>query len=68
MSVQRPNLGCRILVQQNLGKLVNAIVMELDDWLLDVKIRSAQLLCVLVFNAEQDVTMHVEKFLPAMYR
>ncbi|XP_015588991.1 dynein assembly factor 5, axonemal [Cephus cinctus] len=67
-NVSRPNLGCRVIAQQNLCKLVNGINSELGDWLVDIRIRSAQLLCVLVLNVEQDVTQHIEKLLPAMYR
>lgn len=64
----RPNLGCRTIAQQNLCKLIGGIAVELGDWMADIRVRSAQLLCVLVLNVEQDVTQHIEKILPAMYR
>ncbi|XP_011313706.1 dynein assembly factor 5, axonemal isoform X2 [Fopius arisanus] len=66
--IERPNLGCRIIVQQNLSKLITGICNELDDWLADIRVRSAQLLAVLVLNAEQDTIQHIEKLLPAMYK
>ncbi|XP_067209583.1 dynein axonemal assembly factor 5 [Linepithema humile] len=66
--IPRPNLGCREIAQQNLSKLVNGISTELGDWLPDIRVRSAQLLCVLILNVEQNVTQHIEKLLPPMYR
>lgn len=61
-------MGCRIIVQQNIGRLVGGISKELNDWLADIRVRSAQLLAVLVLNAEEDITQHISKLLPAMYR
>ncbi|XP_015188867.1 PREDICTED: dynein assembly factor 5, axonemal isoform X2 [Polistes dominula] len=67
-NITRPNLGCRTIVQENLCKLVNGITRELDDWMADIRLRSAQLLSVLILNAEEYVTQHIEKLLPAIYR
>ncbi|XP_012266719.2 dynein axonemal assembly factor 5 [Athalia rosae] len=67
-NIARPNLGCRTIAQQNLSKLIGGIGKELGDWMADIRVRSAQLLCVLVLNVEQDVTQHIEKILPPMYR
>ena len=66
--MRRPNLGCQAIAQQNLCKLVGGIARELGDWLPDIRVRSAQLLCVLVLNVEHSVTQHIEKLLPSMYR
>ncbi|KAL0105465.1 hypothetical protein PUN28_016852 [Cardiocondyla obscurior] len=66
--ISRPNLGCRVIAQQNLCKLINGISVELGDWLPDIRVRSAQLLCVLILNVEENVTQHIEKLLPPMYR
>ncbi|XP_057321570.1 dynein axonemal assembly factor 5 [Microplitis mediator] len=67
-NIKRPNLGCRLIVQRNIGKLVGGIVRELGDWKADIRVRSAQLLAVLTLNAEEDITQHIEKLLPGMYR
>ncbi|XP_033213240.1 dynein assembly factor 5, axonemal [Belonocnema kinseyi] len=67
-NINRPNLGCRVIVQQNLCKLIGGIGTELGDWLADIRVRSAQLLCVLVLNAEEHVTQYIEKLLPPMCR
>lgn len=57
-----------MITQQNLSKLINGISLELGDWLPDIRVRSAQLLCVLILNVEEDVIQHIEKLLPPMYR
>lgn len=45
-----------------------AIVVELEDWKMDVRVKSAQLMCVTVQHAENLITQHLEKTLPALYR
>ncbi|KYN03559.1 PREDICTED: dynein assembly factor 5, axonemal [Cyphomyrmex costatus] len=68
LEISRPNLGCRVIAQQNFCKLINGISAELGDWLPDIRMRSAQLLSTLILNVEEDVTQHIEKLLPPMYR
>ncbi|KAL1497905.1 hypothetical protein ABEB36_008787 [Hypothenemus hampei] len=65
--VDRPNLGCRVLVQRNISKLTQAISNELSSWQEDVRVRCAQLLCTLVLHAEESITMHLQAILPSMY-
>lgn len=65
---RRPNLGCRNLVQRELSKYLPAIATELDDWKDDVRVKSAQLMCVTVQHAESTITQHLERTLPALYR
>ncbi|XP_076657670.1 dynein axonemal assembly factor 5-like [Halictus rubicundus] len=67
-SIVRPNLGCRVIAQQTFNKLINGISLELGDWMADIRVRSAQLLCVFILNIEEDITQHIEKLLPSMYR
>lgn len=67
-TVVRPNLGCRTIAQQNLFKLTGAISRELTDWLADIKLRAAQLLCILALNVEEEIADYIKKLLPAMYR
>ncbi|XP_076283993.1 dynein axonemal assembly factor 5-like [Lasioglossum baleicum] len=67
-NIARPNLGCRVIAQQTFSKLINGINLELGDWMADIRVRSAQLLCVFILNIEEDVTQHIEKLLPSMYR
>ncbi|XP_046661337.1 dynein axonemal assembly factor 5 [Homalodisca vitripennis] len=67
-NTERPNLGCRTLVQRELSKYLPAVTLELDDWKADIRVKSAQLLCVTVQHAESCITQHLEKTLPALYR
>ncbi|XP_075231280.1 dynein axonemal assembly factor 5 isoform X3 [Lycorma delicatula] len=66
--VRRPNIGCRELVQREMSKYLPAIVNELTDWKVDIKVKSAQLLCTTIQHAEQKITQHISKILPAMYK
>ncbi|XP_067005743.2 dynein axonemal assembly factor 5 [Anabrus simplex] len=66
--VPRPNLGCRTLVERNLCHIVPALVRELDDWLVDIRIKSSELMCCLVLHSEENIVHHVERLLVGMYR
>jgi hypothetical protein len=47
---------------------VPALVRELEDWLVDIRLKASQLLYSLILNAETHVTHHLEKILDGMYR
>ncbi|KAJ0177017.1 hypothetical protein K1T71_007026 [Dendrolimus kikuchii] len=66
--VKRPNLGCRCLVQSNIGKIVPAISREMDGWQADARLRVAQLLCWLVLYAEEGSTQHANAIVSTMLR
>ncbi|XP_034830515.1 dynein axonemal assembly factor 5 [Maniola hyperantus] len=66
--VKRPNLGCRILVQSNIGKIVPAIGREMDGWQADARLRCAQLLCWLVLCAEEGSTQHANTIARTLHR
>jgi dynein assembly factor 5 len=55
-------------VRRHLCKIVPALVRELDDWLVDIRLKASQLLYSLILNAETHVTHHLEKILDGMYR
>lgn len=65
--VERPNLGCRILVQRNISKLAPALARELNSWQADVRVRCSQLLCAIALHAEEYFTHHLQDLLPAMF-
>lgn len=66
--VERPELGCRELVTRNLGKLVPAIAHDVTDWLVPTRIRTSQLLSVLLLHAEDHSTQHMQPLLATLYR
>uniref|UniRef100_A0A3Q3ASK3 Dynein axonemal assembly factor 5 n=1 Tax=Kryptolebias marmoratus TaxID=37003 RepID=A0A3Q3ASK3_KRYMA len=66
--VERPGLGCRELVVRNLGRLVPAITHDMTDWLVPTRIRTSQLLSVLLLHAEDHTTQHLQPLLAMLYR
>jgi dynein assembly factor 5 len=47
---------------------VPAVVHELGDWLVDIRLKASQLLYSLILNAETHITHHLEKILDGMYQ
>ncbi|KAK7940376.1 hypothetical protein WMY93_003702 [Mugilogobius chulae] len=66
--VERPGLGCRELVVRNLGRLVPAITHDVTDWLVATRVRTSQLLSVLLLHAEDHCTQHLQPLLATLYR
>jgi dynein assembly factor 5 len=65
--VARPNLGCRVLVQRNVGKIAKALAFELTSWQEDIRVRCSQLLCSIALHSEDGLTQNLQELLPAMY-
>uniref|UniRef100_A0AAQ4RHT9 Dynein axonemal assembly factor 5 n=1 Tax=Gasterosteus aculeatus aculeatus TaxID=481459 RepID=A0AAQ4RHT9_GASAC len=65
--VERPGLGCRELVLRNLGRLVPAVAHDMTDWLVPTRVRTSQLLSVLLLHAEDHSTQHLQPLLAALY-
>ncbi|XP_072814359.1 dynein axonemal assembly factor 5, partial [Vicugna pacos] len=59
----RPGLGCRELVFRNLSKILPAVCHDIGDWVAGTRVKSAQLLVVLLLHAEDHVTQHLEPVL-----
>ena len=55
-------------MKRHLGRIVPAVVNELEDWLADIRIKASQLLYSLILNVETQITHHLEKILIGMYR
>ncbi|XP_053607373.1 dynein axonemal assembly factor 5 [Plodia interpunctella] len=66
--IKRPNLGCRVLVQSNIGKIVPAIYKEMEGWQADARLRCSQLLCWLLLCAEEGSTQHANTIVRTMAR
>ncbi|XP_058510583.1 dynein axonemal assembly factor 5-like [Solea solea] len=66
--VERPGLGCRELVIRNLGSLLPAIGNDINDWLVPTRVRTSQLLSVLLLHAEDHSTQHLQPLLTTIYR
>lgn len=66
--VERPGLGCRELVVRNLGRLVPAIAHDVTDWLVPTRVRTSQLLSVLLLHTEDHSIQHLPPLLSTLYR
>nr|XP_014282402.2 dynein assembly factor 5, axonemal [Halyomorpha halys] len=64
--IKRPGLGCRILVDRQACKFVEAIGRELRDWVVSVRIKSAQLLSQVILHAERQITQELHKIIGPM--
>ena len=67
-SVERANLGCRMLMYHNFSKIVPGIVNDITDWVVGTRIKSAQLLYSLLLYEEDNVTQHLGKVLTGLYK
>ncbi|KAL6475991.1 hypothetical protein MHYP_G00144900 [Metynnis hypsauchen] len=66
--VERPALGCRELVVRNLSKLMPAVGRDATDWLAQTRVKTLQLLRVLLLHAEEHCTQHLQPLLTTLYR
>lgn len=66
VTVIRPCLGCRTLIEREVGKFALAIGKELLDWVVGVRIKSAQLLSQVVLHAEHSITQDLHKIIVPM--
>ncbi|KAK7175263.1 hypothetical protein R3I93_002230 [Phoxinus phoxinus] len=64
---ERPGLGCRELVVRNLSKLLPAVGRDIGDWLVQTRVKTAQLLRVLLLHAEDHCTQHLQSLLTVLY-
>nr|XP_033819652.1 dynein assembly factor 5, axonemal [Geotrypetes seraphini] len=65
--VNRPGLGCRELIFRNISKILPAISRDITDWVVGTRIKTSQLLTVLLLHAEDHMTQHMELLLSTLY-
>ena len=63
LSSLRPPVGCRTLVARNVYRILPAAINDLSDseWLVANREKAAQLLVLLIWNAEESTTQYVDK-------
>ena len=59
----RPGLGCRMIVQRIFHHLREAIERDLRDWRAETRVKTAQLLSVLVLHLEHEAIGHADQIL-----
>lgn len=66
--MERPSLGCRVLVQRNLSKILPAALRDMADWTTDTRIKASSLVYFLLLYAEDNTTQHMEILLQGLYK
>lgn len=66
--VERPNLGCRVLVNRHASKILPGLMRDICDWVVETRVKSAQLLKTILVNLEEYTTQHIELLLSGMYK
>ena len=64
---KRPTLGCRALVQRSL-RMIQIVMMEMQDWKEEVRLHSLKLLWQFVLHAEQAFTCKFTEIFPNLAR
>ncbi|GFO25560.1 dynein assembly factor 5, axonemal-like [Plakobranchus ocellatus] len=67
-NLERPNLGCRVLVNRHLSKILPGLIRDLGDWVAETRVKCALLLYWLLVNAEDYTTQHIEPLLTGLYK
>lgn len=67
-NLERPNLGCRVLVNRHLSKILPGLIRDLGDWVAETRVKCASLLYWLLVNAESYTTQHIEPLLTGIYK
>ncbi|XP_076458968.1 dynein axonemal assembly factor 5-like [Babylonia areolata] len=65
---ERPNLGCRVLVNRHASKILPGLMRDICDWVVETRVKSAQLLTTLLLNLEDYTTQHIELLLTGLCR
>ena len=68
LPVERPNIGCRVLVNRHASKILPGLLRDICDWVVETRVKSAQLLKTLLLNLEDYTTQHIETLLTGLYR
>lgn len=68
IGIPRPLLGCRVLVYRSFSKIVPAILKDIVDWTVNSRIKSSQLLGILIFHLEDHVIHHLHRVLETLYK
>ncbi len=64
----RPRIGVRLYVRSNCKRFLNALVAELTNWMGATRLKSANLLRLIVVFMEEHLTMEAHALLPAFLK
>ncbi|XP_063717180.1 dynein axonemal assembly factor 5-like [Symsagittifera roscoffensis] len=66
--VERPCIGCRVLIYRNFGKFIHGIQNDIGDWGVETRIKTASLLYQCLLNVEDSVTQFLAKVFSALQK
>lgn len=61
-------MGCRELIRLNASKILPGILNDIGDWVEATRIKSAELLYIMIWQAEKNTTQHLETVLQTLFR
>ena len=65
---ERPNMGCRVLVNRHASKILPGLMHDVCDWVVETRVKSALLLKTILLNLEEYTTQHIDILLSGLYR
>eukprot|EP01041_Mallomonas_annulata_P011277 gene11277-23590_t len=65
---ERPRIGIRLYVRGNTARFLKALMNELTNWTSHTRIKSAQLLKIVIVLCEEHLTMEAYNFLPTLVK
>ncbi|XP_075244833.1 dynein axonemal assembly factor 5-like [Convolutriloba macropyga] len=66
--VERPCIGCRVLIYRNFGKFIHGIQNDIADWGVETRVKTASLLYQCILNVEDSVTQFLAKVFVALQK
>jgi hypothetical protein len=61
-------LGCRELIRLNASKILPGILNDIGDWVEATRIKSIELLFIMIWQAEINITQHLETVLQTLFK
>ncbi len=61
-------MGCRELIRLNASKIIPGILNDVGDWVEATRIKSIQLLYIIIWQCETNITQHLETVLQSLFR
>ena len=65
---ERPSLGIRLYVRGNTKRFLVALINELTNWMAPTRLKSANLLKIIVILCEEHLTMEIHTILPLLVK
>ncbi len=61
-------MGCRELIRLNASKILPGILNDIGDWVEATRIKSIELLFIMIWQAEINITQHLETVLQTLFK